>query len=239
MKEENEIENSESARAVVLNRLVIKILPEVASVICMKIKDYFFYNDIKQEIVLSFLESGINRPDRGLAFKFGWQAVERFRKRYEINYSTLTKNYTDEFNLDEAISKLNKIGTVIRDRREDFYRENIIAKIWELRANGLTFKEIGAELKINSDTAENYFKRSIHDQSIDTDIKYKALKQKRRRNNGKEKAMIIINELKKTNDPMAEIAKRNKIHPATVSRINNGFAWNFLAENYPIRQNAL
>lgn len=213
-----------------------RVLSEIASTICMKIKNYFFYEDIRQEIILFFVEGGADKLDKKVAFKIGWQAVEKFRKRDEVNYTTLTKNYEDEPNIDEEITKLSNFGKIVkRDRRDVFYRENIIKKIWKLRADGLTFKEIGNELNINCDTAEHYFKNSIYDQSIETDIKYKALKRKRRRSVGKEKAISILNELKSTNIPMAEIARRNKVQTSTVSKINKGIAWGFLADSYPIR----
>lgn len=219
-----------------LETRVKRFLPRVAYHICEKINDYFFYKDIQQEIVLAFLESEAE-ISLHQAFVFGWKALEKFRIRNEITYSDVTKFYEGEFNIEEAIMKLRSSGLpCVIDRRQNFYNEKITRKIWELRAGGRTFKEIGESLNINQGTAEKYFRRSVYDESIPTGIKYKAMRNIRRRNHNKGIIMGIVSQLKSTTKSLTQIAREFDVQTSTVSRVNNGKEWGWLCEKYPIRR---
>lgn len=228
-----------------IERFVINFLPDIeriSLIISRTIKKNDWHEDIKQEILLYFIEN-VKQFDTGEAFQIGWRYVTEHHKRYEIPFSRILKNFNKDGNFSES-EKITGVGkpapTKHRGRRNYFFNHSKARKCWELRASGMAKREIAKQVGLALRTVEKYMYLSKSVPIVNNDTKIKAMDGKRFRIKNREKAILIRNALKnsKSEETIGDIANAFGVSKSLVSRINSGKRWGWLEENceYPLKQ---
>ena len=95
-----------------------------------------------------------------IAHRAGWDLVRKNRNRDEIPFSVITKNYEDK-NFSVA-NEITKIAVAIPTKKiNNYYNEAKSRTCWELRASGMTMREIGKKVCLHAWSVRNYMKRTI------------------------------------------------------------------------------